>query len=381
MHLPRRSPDFTDNVACLWKDPGAARGYSTGVSLHGHTLHSREYLDFVPRVLQRVPMGGRVLETINARHHRRTGHEISFLRAFWQPPLAAHAAYDLEAAQIRDTLGLNPIVALSDHDNLEACADLHAIGVAVPYSLEWTVPYETTVFHLGIFNLPPERARGFAAAMASYTGRPEAPLLRDLLAEIAALPETLIVLNHPLCCEMRLERAEHEALLKKFLNRHRAWLHALELNGLQPASDNREVMRLSAETGLPPISGGDRHCLEPNATINLTNAATFVEFVDEVRRGKVSRVLFMPQYREAIATRYIEFISQAVRTYPDLPGRQRWTDRVFYEHEKEGLQPLSALWPKGAPLPLQAFVSAMGFLATRRATLRMAFGLQGEVGA
>ena len=158
-------------------------------------------------------------------------------------------------------------------------------------------------------------------------------------------------------------------------------MHALELNGLQPASDNREVVCMAHEAGLPVISGGDRHCLEPNANVNLTNASTFVEFVHEVRRDRLSRVLFLPQYRDALATRYIEFISQAVETYPELTGRQSWMDRVFYDHERDELQSMSALWPAGAPLPIRGFVSTLGFLATRRATLRMAFGLQGEIGA
>lgn len=117
------------------------------------------------------------------------------------------------------------------------------------------------------------------------------------------------------------------------------------------------MVRIAAEVGLPLISGG------------------------EVRRDRLSRVLFLPQYREALATRYIEFISQAVRTYPEMPGRESWTDRVCYDHERDGLQSMSSLWPGGAPMPVQGFVSALGLLATRRATLRMAFGLQGEIGA
>jgi len=100
-----------------------------------------------------------------------------------------------------------------------------------------------------------------------------------------------------------------------------------------------------------------------------------------VRRDRLSRVLFLPQYREALATRYIEFISQALQTYPELPGRQRWLDRVFYDHERDGLQSLSTMWPNGAPMPIRGVVSTLGFLATRRGTLRMAFGQQGEIGA
>ncbi|HVN03468.1 MAG TPA: hypothetical protein VMT86_03560 [Bryobacteraceae bacterium] len=381
MYLARKSLDSAASVACLWKKADAAHGYSTGVSLHGHTWHSSEWLDFVPRALDKVPFAGRVLDEVSERRRRECGLPVSFQRAFWRPPLHAHAAYELEAAQIREKLGLKPIVALSDHDNLEACADLHAIGITVPYALEWTVPYQGTVFHLGIFNLPPEEAHAMAAAMTLYTAQPTPELLRELLAEIDALPDTLIVLNHPLCCELLLERSVHAALLQQFLKLHGARMHALELNGLQPASDNREVVRIAAEVGLPVISGGDRHCLEPNANVNLTNATSFPEFVNEIRSDRISRVLFMPQYRDAIATRYIEFISQAVRTYPELTGRQRWTDRVFYEHESKGLLSMSEIWQEGVPIPIRGIVSVFGFVATRRATLRMAFGQQGEIGA
>lgn len=381
MPLLHKCPDFAGSVTCLWRNPDAARGYSTGVSLHGHTSHSRESFDFVPRVFAKLPFGTRMLTEISEARRRRSGLTIAFERAFWRPPLPAQQAHELEAAQI-EKLGLCPIVALSDHDDVEACADLHALGMAVPYALEWTVPFDGTIFHLGIFNLPPEQARSFGLAMNFYTARPDPGVLRDLLAEVDALPEALIVLNHPLCCELRMERAEHIALLRRFLEVHGACIHALELNGLQPASDNREVVRIADEIGKPVISGGDRHCLEPNATINLTNAASFEEFVNEVRRDQLSRVLFLPQYREAIATRYLEFIAQAVAPYPDLVGRTSWTDRVFYHHERDGLQSIRELAPDGIPpLPIRGLVAALSFVGTRRATLRMAFGRQGEVGA
>jgi len=34
------------------------------------------------------------------------------------------------------------------------------------------------------------------------------------------------------------------------------------------------------------VSGGDRHGVEPNANINLTNATSFTEFVHEIRRKR-----------------------------------------------------------------------------------------------
>ena len=125
------------------------------------------------------------------------------------------------------------------------------------------------------------------AEMARYTAAPNEELLGRLLAEFDRMPEVLVVLNHPYCTEQRISRALQVEELTRFLAAHGSRMHALELNGLQPASDNREVVRLSRETGIPPISGGDRHCLEPNANLNLTNAGSFAEFVDEVRVQKL----------------------------------------------------------------------------------------------
>ena len=88
--------------------------------------------------------------------------------------------------------------------------------------------------------------------------------------------------------------------MRVFLEEFGAWIHALELNGLQPAASNVDTIHLAAERGLPVISGGDRHCCEPNANVNLTNAGTFAAFVNEIRCEKRSCVLFLPQYRDPI---------------------------------------------------------------------------------
>jgi hypothetical protein len=369
-------------LRCQWREPEAAQGFSTGVSLHSHTTHSRESLDFIPRVLRKVAPAWAVLRNLEEEHRRRTGKSVPYDRVFWRPPLPPRAAHDLEAGQIRTALGLAPLVSITDHDNIEACAELRAIGIEVPFSLEWTVPYEETVFHVGVHNLPPADARSLAALLAEFTAHPDPAKLAPILRELDALPEVLVVLNHPLASEERTAFRTHLRLLNRFLREHRGNIHALELNGLQPARHNRRVAAMARELDLPVVSGGDRHCLEANASLNLTNATSFAEFVGEVRREHVSRVLFMPQYRESIPCRYIEFIWHAVRTYPEFPGRERWVDRVF-QQTAQGDAPLAAVWPHGGPWPIRSFISAVGFLASpgMRFTLRLALGRQGEAGA
>jgi len=220
--------------------------------------------------------------------------------------------------------------------------------------------------------------------MAETTANPAPRRVAEMFAELDALPDVLLVLNHPYFNEARLERPESERMLAEFLRSYGSRFHAIELNGLQPAADNRQAIQLALELGLPAISGGDRHCREPNANLNLTNAKSFVEFVHEVRYDRVSHVLFMPQYRDPIPARYIEFIWHAVQHYGDFVGRERWVDRIFYSKiDGSAIVPLSRLWPNGGPIPLRWFLAWVEFLARPRVrgTLRRALGEQGEIGA
>ena len=98
----------------------------------------------------------------------------------------------------------------------------------------------------------------------------------------------------------------------------------------------------------PAISGGDRHACEPAACLNLTNAVWFAEFAAEVRSGR-SAVLFMPQYRRSLPVRILESVWDVLRRYPEYPGRERWTDRIFYRVEDGAATPLSTLWKHRMP--------------------------------
>lgn len=119
--------------------------------------------------------------------------------------------------------------------------------------------------------------------------------------------------------------------MNSFLARFRPFIHALELNGLRPWKENRDVLLLAGAESFPVISEGDRHGREPNACINLTNAATFAEFAEEVRRDGWSDVLFMPAYREPFQLRILQNLCDILEDDPGHSlGWTRWSDRVFY---------------------------------------------------
>jgi hypothetical protein len=106
------------------------------------------------------------------------------------------------------------------------------------------------------------------------------------------------------------------------------------------------------------ISGGDRHGTEPSACINLSAAANFREFVDEIRVQRRSHVLFLPQYKRPWQERILHSTLDAVTDFPEFPeGWQRWDDRAFHPDRDGVLRPLRELWENGAaPLPLRAAI-------------------------
>ena len=169
---------------------------------------------------------------------------------------------------------------------------------AIPVSVEWSVPFgDDQSFHLGIHNLPSEAGVSWMETFREFTAsaismeNPEARLT-EILAALHALPNVLIIFNHPMWDLYLVGAARHAELLRRFMTQNRQYLHALELNGLRTWKENRAVRTMAAEYSMLLISGGDRHGLEPNANINLTNATSFTEFVHEVRYEAAATCFF-----------------------------------------------------------------------------------------
>jgi hypothetical protein len=112
---------------------------------------------------------------------------------------------------------------------------------------------------------------------------------------------------------------------------------------------------MARDTGHLLISGGDRHGLEPNANLNLTDARTFRDFVNEIRMERRSHVLFMEQYAKPWEGRILQSTLNAVSDFPEfIPGWQRWDERAFHPDTSGVMRPLRELWAYGhAPWPLR----------------------------
>lgn len=360
------------SVAFLWRDRSAPRRYPAAVSLHGHTMHSWENLRFLHSFKLPLPLIPAVLRVAGWQHRRATGRDMALDRVRWTPPLAPDEAWRLETRQIRG-LGLQPMVSLTDHDDIESGLTLRrdSLAPAAPISFEWTIPFGPTFFHLGVHHLPAAQARALAARLHAYTAHPGPARLAELLEMLSTHPDLLIVLNHPLWDEAGIGVREHRQALSDLLSGYGRWMHAIELNGLRSWDENSQALELARQWQLPAVSGGDRHGLEPNANLNLTQAATFAEFVAEIRRERFSAVLFMPQYREKLGMRWFETVKDIVRYHPAAP-RPRWVDRFFYECEDGVTRPIAELWPNEGPALLRSVFAMLRLSESQslRAALR-----------
>jgi hypothetical protein len=346
-------------VSYLWRDRNAPEGFRTGVSLHSHTNQSHETLDFLANFGNQFPVVRPLMNRLESRAQAIHGITVNYAAAYWTPPMTPKLAFDLESKQLEE-LGLQPMVSISDHDNIKAPMLLRTVPSArgIPVSVEWSAPYGGVQdFHLGIHNLPSARATEWMQTLAGYTARPSDARLTEILAALDDEPNVLVVFNHPLWDLFLIGQQRHEFLVNEFLLKNGNFLHALELNGLRNWDENRAVRRLAEKWNMLLISGGDRHGVEANANVNLTNATSFTEFVHEIRREKRSNMLFMPQYAQPWKHRILKSTLDAVRTYPDFPiGSRTWDERVYHPDAAGAMRPLSEIWPKGAPPPSMRWI-------------------------
>ena len=349
-------------ISYLWRDAAAPRGFQTGVSLHSHTNQSQETLDFVANWSAQYKLVRPLMQRLERRSRELHNLPIDWARSFWTPPLTPKLAFDLEAGQIAK-IGLNPLVSISDHDNIQAPLLLRSVPSTrhIPVSVEWTAPYGgQQAFHLGVHNLPSDRAADWIKTLNDFTANPDDRRLTELLVALNNEPNVLVIFNHPMWDLYMIGQERHNFLVNEFLQKNGAHFHALELNGLRNWEENRAVRRLAEQWNMLLISGGDRHGVEANANINLTNATSFTEFVHEVRKERRSNVLFMPQYAEPWKHRILQSTMDAIRDYPNFPqGSRTWDERAYHPDSNGEIRPLSELWPGGrAPRALQAVISA-----------------------
>jgi len=339
-----------NKLTYLRDDRGIPNRFTTAVSLHGHTNHSRESLYFIGEFAGRYSPFRRAIAQLDKRAQRESSIKIDFWKAYWTPPLAPLEAFNVERKQIEEGLSMSSLISLTDHDNIEAPLLLRVVPEArrIPVSFEWSITFENTIFHFGVHNLPTQEATTWLKRMNDYTAQPNPRELWALLSALAKIPQVLLVFNHPLWDLPNIGKANHRRAIRDILQHANPFFHAFELGGLRSWKENQDVIELAKAYGHPVIAGGDRHGCEPSGLLNLTNATSFSEFVQEIR-DQHSHILAMPQYSDSTPLRVFHTLLDVIRTYPDHPlGSRQWDERIYHPDERGSMRPLAMLW-EGPP--------------------------------
>jgi hypothetical protein len=344
-------------------------GICAAVSLHSHSECSRETLEFIPRIAKGIPVVARYFEQGLADYESENGRPLNFGEWYWRPPVTPAGVIDSERAQVGQRLNLPGLVSLTDHDTVEGPRSLRAGGRAdIPLSVEWTVPFEGCLFHLGVHGIAPTVIDGMMDAFAAYTADPSngaSRSLRELLDALNENPETIVVLNHPCWDLAAVGQLRHDATLLAFLRAHHDRIHALELNGYRDWAENRLVLPLAKGFGLPVVGGGDRHGLFPNTIVNLTRAREWAGFVHELRVERFSRCVVFPEYARPFVGRIFQSAADILRPHHEHHrGQTTWAERVFItingqEHS------VASLW-EGGPLWLRATIALTRLMGSKK---------------
>ncbi|HEY2846903.1 MAG TPA: hypothetical protein VGI80_03740 [Pyrinomonadaceae bacterium] len=306
-------------------------------------------LDFVPYYAERIPVVSQLWARSMRRRMERLGSTPNFARGYWEPPLEPREVLASETASLA-SLGLAAEVSITDHDSIEGA---RATGDDAPISMEWTVPFRNAFFHVGVHNMPPAEAVAITASLLNYTnaqGAPNDERLSEILEMLDEKRDVLVVLNHPIWDIEMIGQQAHERALSQFVAAHGHRIHAIEVNGFRSWNENLAVIQLAEELGKPIVSGGDRHCCQVNTMVNVSEAANFEEFVNEVRVDGQSTILVRSEYHAALPTRQLTSMNQILSRYGPGP-RARWIDRIHIDAFGNGeLITLSDYWEGKEPI-------------------------------
>src|ERR1700753_2427308 len=125
-------------ITCSWKERVETKEFNAGVSLHSHTNQSKETLNFLAAMGNKMPWLEKFIksrEQVCAANH---GLKLDFDKSYWTPPLTPKQAFDLERGQIEKHFQLPAMVSITDHDDINAPMLLRTIPSSrqIPVSLE-----------------------------------------------------------------------------------------------------------------------------------------------------------------------------------------------------------------------------------------------------
>lgn len=315
--------------------PHPEREFGYAVSLHNHSRYSVEKLAALNHVVKRSfmrPWSGVLQDSFGLGNVPNLNYaEITF-----NPPYSPEDVYQMEATAAA-RWGFDGVhLAITDHDEfagglalLRGRPDLNG---RIAVSEELSLWFEGHLFHLGILHLPEHGAEEtHIQIQAAARGK-----RYDELYEVLSASGCLVVLNHPL---VAWGPGAKSIPITELLSRYGWAIHALEVNGMRPREENDRVLELAQQWRKPVVGGGDSHLLVASSMLSLSRAATFKDFIAEVKDGHA--VPFVtPEYfapvRWKLFLRVLFFISR----YRQIASYQGQPVSAMLEHRTVLLDPV-----------------------------------------
>jgi predicted metal-dependent phosphoesterase TrpH len=259
--------------------PHSEFGYA--VSLHNHSCHSVEKLAALNHVVKKAYM--RPLSGTLQRSFGLGGvSNLNYAEITFNPPYTPEDVYQMEAAAAAKWGYDGVHFTITDHDefagSLALLRERTDLNGRIAVSEELSLWFQGHLFHLGVCHLP---ENGIEETHTKIQAAARERRYDELFERLAA-SGCLVVFNHPLLPwgpEAKIIPAT------ELLSRYGWAIHALEVNGMRPREENDRVLELAKQWHKPVVGGGDSHLLVASSVISLSRAATFKDFVDEVKGG------------------------------------------------------------------------------------------------
>lgn len=261
--------------------PHPDREFGYAVSLHNHSCHSVEKLAALNHVIKKAYM--RPWSGILQKSFGLGGvSNLNYADITFNPPYTPEDVYQMEAAAAAKW-GFDGVhLAITDHDEFAGSLALLRgrpdLNGRIAISEELSLWFRGHLVHLGVSHLPESGVEETHAQIqaAARGGR------YDELFETLAASGCLVILNHPL---VAWGPGAQAIPATELLSRYGWAIHALEVNGMRPREENDRVLELAQRWRKPVVGGGDSHLLVASSVLSLTRAATFKDFVAEVKDG------------------------------------------------------------------------------------------------
>jgi predicted metal-dependent phosphoesterase TrpH len=321
--------------------PHPDREFGYAVSLHNHSCHSVEKLAALNQVVKLAfmrPLSGLLQRSFGLGDVANLNYaEITF-----NPPYTPEDVYRMEA-EAAAHWGFHGVhLAITDHDEfagslalLRSRPDLAGCtNGRIALGEELSLWFQGHLFHLGVSHMPESEIEQTHTRIqaAARGGR------YDELFETLAASGSLVVLNHPL---IAWAKGAETIPITELLSRYGWAIHALEVNGMRTREENDRVLELARHWRKPVVGGGDSHLLVASSVLSLSRAATFKDFIAEVKDGHA--VPFVtPEYFAPLKWKLFLRVLFFISRYRQIASYQGQPVAAMLERRRVLLDPVGA---------------------------------------